>query len=101
MVAVAYTVFGLTGFGSTVIALPVLAHLFSLKFAVPLLLLLDFTAFVIFGARLRKRIHYAEIAWLIPFVLAGMAITFATLAILMLVMNALNRWLGPEPPVKA
>ena len=34
------------------------------------------------------------------FVLAGMAITFATLAILMLVMNALNRWLGPEPPVK-
>ena len=73
MVAVAYMVFGLTGFGSTVIALPVLAHLFSLKFAVPLLLLLDFTAFVIFGARLRKRIHYAEIAWLIPFVLAGMA----------------------------
>ena len=35
------------------------------------------------------------------FVLAGMAITFATLAILMLVMNALNRWLGPEPPVQA
>jgi uncharacterized membrane protein YfcA len=73
VVAVAYAVFGVTGFGSTVIALPVLAQLFPLKFAVPLMLLLDFTAFVLFGGRFRKRIRYAEIAWLIPFVLAGMA----------------------------
>lgn len=35
------------------------------------------------------------------FVLGGMAITFATLAVLMLVMTALNRWLGPEPRAKA
>lgn len=31
------------------------------------------------------------------FVLGGMAITFATLAVLMVAMSALNRWLGPEP----
>jgi uncharacterized membrane protein YfcA len=73
VVVAAYTVFGLTGFGSTVIALPLLAQLFALKFAVPLLMLLDLTAFVIFGRRLRNRIRYAEIAWLVPFVLAGMA----------------------------
>ena len=44
MVAFAYTAFGLTGFGSTVIALPFLAQLFALKFAVPLLMLLDVLA---------------------------------------------------------
>ena len=73
MVAFAYTAFGLAGFGSTVIALPLLAHFFALKFAVPLLMLLDLAAFLMFGARVRKRIQYAEIAWLVPFILAGMA----------------------------
>ena len=74
VVAFAYTVFGLTGFGSTVIALPLLVQLFALKFAVPLLMLLDLSAFLLFGARLRKRIEYREIGWLIPFMLAGMAV---------------------------
>jgi len=72
VVVVAYTVFGLTGFGSTVIALPLLAQLFALKFAVPLLMLLDLAAFLLFGARFRTRIRYAEIGWLVPFMLAGM-----------------------------
>ena len=31
------------------------------------------------------------------FVLAGMGIVFATLALLVLVMMALNRWLAPTP----
>lgn len=73
VVAFAYTAFGLIGFGSTVLALPLLAQLFALKFAVPLLMLLDVAAFLIFGARVRKRIQYAEIGWLVPFILAGMA----------------------------
>ncbi len=73
MVAVAYTVFGLAGFGSTVIALPLLTHFFALKFAVPLLMLLDLAAFLLFGARVRKRIAYREIGWLLPFILVGMA----------------------------
>jgi len=74
VVAFAYTAFGLTGFGSTVIALPLLAQFFALKFAVPLLMLLDVAAFLLFGARVRKRIQYAEIGWLVPFILAGMAV---------------------------
>jgi uncharacterized membrane protein YfcA len=56
-----------------VIALPLLAHFFALKFAVPLLMLLDLAAFLLFGGRVRRRVRYAEIAWLVPFVLAGMA----------------------------
>ncbi len=72
MVALAYTAFGLAGFGSTVIALPLLAHFFALKFAVPLLMLLDIAAFLLFGARAFKSIQYREIGWLVPFILVGM-----------------------------
>jgi uncharacterized membrane protein YfcA len=74
MVAVAYTVFGLTGFGSTVLALPVLALVLPLKFAVPLLMLLDIAAFFAMGASFRRQVSYREIAWLLPFMLAGMAV---------------------------
>lgn len=73
VVALAYTAFGLAGFGSTVIALPLLAHFFALKFAVPLLMLLDIAAFLLFGARAHKSIQYREIGWLVPFILVGMA----------------------------
>ena len=55
------------------IALPLLAQLFALKFAVPLLMLLDLAAFFAFGAGLRRQVRYREIGWLLPFVLAGMA----------------------------
>jgi len=73
VVAFAYTAFGLIGFGSTVIALPLLAQFFALKFAVPLLMLLDLAAFLLLGARMHKRIQYAEIGWLVPFIAVGMA----------------------------
>jgi Na+-transporting methylmalonyl-CoA/oxaloacetate decarboxylase gamma subunit len=35
------------------------------------------------------------------FVLAGMGVVFLTLALLVLVMSLLNRWLSPEPPSRA
>jgi uncharacterized membrane protein YfcA len=64
----------LAGFGSTVLALPPLAWLFGLKVAVPILLLLDFTAFLAFGAGALRRVRYREIVPLVPFILAGMAV---------------------------
>lgn len=70
----AYLVFGLTGFGSTVIALPLLAQLLPLKLAVTLLLLLDFAAFLGFGLRVRHGIRFDEIRWLVPTALVGMGI---------------------------
>ena len=51
VVAGAYVVFGLTGFGSTVVAVPLLAHVLPLTFAVPLIMLLDLAATVMLGAR--------------------------------------------------
>ena len=73
VVAAAYFVFGLTGFGSTVIALPLLVLFFPLKFAVSLLMLLDLAVLLLFGARLRRGVRPDEIGWLVPFMLAGMA----------------------------
>lgn len=73
IVAGAYFVFGLTGFGSTVIALPLLVHFFPLKFAVSLLMLLDLAVLALFGARLRRGLRLDEIGWLVPFMLIGMA----------------------------
>lgn len=73
VIVLAYTAFGLTGFGSTVIALPLLAAFFPLKFAVPMLMLLDLSSFLLFGARIRHRVAWREIGWLAPFALAGMA----------------------------
>lgn len=64
--------FGLTGFGSTVIALPLLVFLFPLKFAVSLLMLLDLAVAGFFGARMRREVRVDEIRWLVPFMLAGM-----------------------------
>jgi hypothetical protein len=67
-------VFGLTGFGSTVLALPLLVHLVPLKFAVPLLLLLDFVACIFLISRVPKGVRLDELAWLFPFMLAGIAL---------------------------
>lgn len=70
----AYFVFGLTGFGSTVIALPLLAQFAPLKFVVPVLLLLDLVAFLAVGVRGRRGIRVDELGPLLPFVLVGIAL---------------------------
>jgi uncharacterized membrane protein YfcA len=74
VIAGAYLVFGLTGFGSTVIALPLLAQLLPLKLAVVLMMLLDFSAFLGFGLRVRRGIRFDEVGWLLPTALVGMAL---------------------------
>lgn len=79
IVAFAYIAFGLTGFGSTVIALPLLVQTIPLKFAVPMLMLLDLVATLSFGFRFRRGIRFDEFAWLVPFLLAGMALGLTVL----------------------
>jgi hypothetical protein len=72
VVLAGYTVFGLTGFGSSVVAVPLLAHLLPLSFVVPLQLVLDFIAALALGTRVRAQVDRAEMAWLLPFMLVGM-----------------------------
>ena len=67
----AYVVFGISGFGSTLIAVPLLAHLFPLQFVVPFFVLLDCVGAFNMGLRLRADVMRSELKLLIPFMAAG------------------------------
>ncbi len=70
----AYVIRGITGFGSGLIAVPLLALFLPLKFVVPLVLLLDFTASIVIGGFNFKRVKWGEIGVLIPFGLIGVVL---------------------------
>ena len=65
----AYFIRGITGFGSALISVPMLALSQPLHFAIPLVLALDFTASVILGSTGKGRANWSEIKVLLP---AGM-----------------------------
>jgi hypothetical protein len=71
---VAYFIRGITGFGSGLIAVPLLALFMPLQFVVPLVLLLDFTASLVLGGVHFKRVQWDEIGILIPFSVVGVAL---------------------------
>jgi uncharacterized membrane protein YfcA len=71
VVAGAFIIFGLTGFGSTIIAVPLLAHVLPLKFVIPMFVLLDFAAAMRTGLRFHSTIAVRELKWLAPCMLAG------------------------------
>lgn len=87
IVAVAYTVYGLTGFGAAIIAIPLLAHFFPLRFAVPMMLVFDLFAGFLLGLKNRKHLDRNELLRLLPFLLLGMAAGVTVL------MHASERWL--------
>ena len=70
----AYFVRGITGFGSGLIAVPLLALSHPLTFTVPLVLALDFTASFVLGGANRKNADWGEIKMLLPFGLIGAAL---------------------------
>lgn len=70
----AYFIRGITGFGSGLISVPLLALSHPLQFAVPLVLALDFTASVALGGLNRKMTDWGEIKILLPAGLIGGAI---------------------------
>ena len=70
----AYFIRGITGFGSGLIAVPLLALLLPLRFVVPMVLLLDFTASIVVGGLNLTRVKWGEIALLIPFGVAGVVV---------------------------
>ena len=73
VVAGAFVIFGITGFGSTIIAVPLLAHVLPLKFVIPMFVLLDFAAALRTGFKFHSTIAVRELAWLVPSMLAGIA----------------------------
>lgn len=105
---VAYVVFGMVGFGTTLVAAPVLAHVLPVSTVIPALALTDFAAASTNGLRLGAHVARAEVLRLLPAMVAGSAlgawILFAvpvnTLMLLLgafVVLYALNG-LRPKPP---
>ena len=70
----AYFIRGITGFGSALISVPLLALSQPLTFAVPLVLALDFTASLVLGGTNRKKAVWGEIKVLLPFGMVGACI---------------------------
>lgn len=95
----AYFIRGITGFGSGLIAVPLLALTQPLQFAVPLVLALDFTASVVLGGFNSKKANWAEIKILLPSGMIGACIgayvllTFPTIPIL-LTLGAFTMFFG-------
>jgi uncharacterized protein len=74
IVLVGYTVFGATGFGSSIISVPVLAHFFPLAFSVPLITTTDTFAATSTAIRLRRLVAWREVSRLLPAMLIGIAL---------------------------
>ena len=76
----AYSVYGLCGFGANIVAMPLLAHLLPLRFAVPMLVLLDLCAGVILVRKNGRQVNWPEIWRLTPWLLLGLVIGTTLLA---------------------
>jgi uncharacterized membrane protein YfcA len=111
---VAYVVFGMVGFGTTLVSAPILAHVLPLSTVVPALALTDFTAAWANGFRLGGHVVRKEVLRLVPAMVIGsalgawllFAVPVRTLMLLLgifVVLYALNglRPKAPQPPLAA
>ena len=74
VIFIGYFMFGISGFGSSLITVPLLSHVESPAHLLPMLVLLDMSASLIMGARFRADMERREVAGLIPFTVLGCAL---------------------------
>ncbi len=73
IILLAFVIRGITGFGSGLIAVPLLAHFLPLQFVVPFMLVLDVSAaMALLGGQNLQRVNWRELRPLIPFGVTGM-----------------------------
>ncbi|HET9652839.1 MAG TPA: sulfite exporter TauE/SafE family protein [Usitatibacter sp.] len=70
----AYLVFGLSGFGSTIIAVPILAQFLPISYLVPMLALVDCASATFVGRTSREHLAKDELKWLLPVMFAGFVV---------------------------
>lgn len=68
---VGYLVFGMTGFGTALVAAPILAHAMPVASIVPLLALLDCAAAATAGVRIGDKVDTTELKRLVPLMVVG------------------------------
>ncbi|HQQ70689.1 MAG TPA: sulfite exporter TauE/SafE family protein, partial [Alicycliphilus sp.] len=71
VVLLGYTVLGITGFGSALVIVPLLAWRWPLAEVVPLVLLLDLPASLLLGGLNLRHVNLAELRRLLPGMVAG------------------------------
>jgi hypothetical protein len=68
----AYFIRGIAGFGSALVAMPLLAMQMEITLIVPVICLLDYLASLTHGLQNRSRVCWADLLPLLPFTLCGM-----------------------------
>lgn len=80
VVALAYFMFGVSGFGSSLVAVPLLSFLMPLRSAVMLALTLDLISAIALSKKENRHVRNAEIKILLPFLVLGIVIGALLLA---------------------
>ncbi|MFN8997461.1 MAG: TSUP family transporter, partial [Betaproteobacteria bacterium] len=73
IVLAAYVLFGISGFGSALVSIPLLAHFLPLTTVLPLMVMLDFSAAFTTAWRSRRSVDTGEARRVFPAMLAGIA----------------------------
>jgi uncharacterized membrane protein YfcA len=71
---VGYFMFGVSGFGASLITVPLLSHVAAPSQLLPMLVVLDFAAALALGAKFHGDTERAEVAWMMPFTIVGAAL---------------------------
>lgn len=87
IVLLAYTVLGIIGFGSSVVAMPLLVTFIPFPLAISMIAMLDMLSSSLIGVKDRSAVAHAEMRLIVPFMLIGIALG-ATLLV-----NAPAKWL--------
>ena len=74
VIVVGYLVFGLSGFGSTIITVPILAHFLPISYLVPLLALIDCVTATFVGRTNREHLARDELKALLPITFVGFVV---------------------------
>jgi uncharacterized protein len=112
MAALAYFVFGVCGFGTGLVSIPVLSYVWPVRFVLPVIAVLDCAMSLLVTVRERRNAEYREMLRFIPFLIIGLAagVTLlvslpptATLAALGAAVTVFGAWSfaarGPRRPV--
>ncbi len=92
IIFLAYTVKGLSGFGSGLIAMPFLAMIYPITFIVPVLGLLSYSGTIMQSIQLYKQVAWREMLPLMPFAVLG--ISFAVWVLVNINQQTLVLYLG-------
>ncbi len=76
---VAYTILGISGFGSALVTIPLLVHFLPLTTVVPMIVVIDFTATLITGMRFRGDVDMSELKMVVPTMIVGILVGVALL----------------------